>query len=80
MQGMNTFFVNFMTKISSIVDPKQQSEIFAYTLAPTLPNTPSTANDPKIWSLYFDGSKSKEGAGVPCVLIDPTGNKTFIVC
>jgi ribonuclease HI len=33
-----------------------------------------------IWSLYFDGSKSKEGAGARCVLIDPAGNKTLITC
>jgi ribonuclease HI len=34
----------------------------------------------EIWSLYFDGSKSHEGVGVGCVLIDPKGNKTFISC
>jgi hypothetical protein len=32
----------------------------------------------QIWSLYSDGSKSKEGANARCVLIDPIGNKTFI--
>jgi hypothetical protein len=79
-QGMNTFFGNFMTEISSITDPGQQSEVTAYTQTPSLSNTPSTANDAQIWSLYFDGSKSREGAGVGCVLIDPTGNKTFIAC
>ena len=41
---------------------------------------PSTFDDAQIWSLYFDGSKSKEGARVYCVLIDPTSNKTFISC
>jgi ribonuclease HI len=34
----------------------------------------------QIWSLYFDGSKSKEGAGAGCVIIDPIGNKTLIAC
>ena len=34
----------------------------------------------QIWSLYFDGSKSKEGAGAGCVIIDPAGNKTLIAC
>ena len=34
----------------------------------------------EICSLYFDGSKSREGVGVGCVLIDPKGNKTFISC
>jgi ribonuclease HI len=79
-QGMNTFFGNFMTEISSITDPEQQSEVTTYTQAPASPNTPNIANDAQIWSLYFDGSKSREGAGVGCVLIDPTGNKTFIAC
>ena len=32
------------------------------------------------WTLYFDGSKSKEWAGVGCLLIDPKGNITCIVC
>ena len=35
---------------------------------------------PNIWTLYFDGSKKKEGAGVGCILIDPHGNKTMIAC
>jgi ribonuclease HI len=77
---MNTFFGHFRTEISSITDLEQQSEVTAYTQTPTLPNTPNTANDAQIWSLYFDGSKSTEGVGADCVLIDPTGNKTFIVC
>jgi ribonuclease HI len=34
----------------------------------------------EFWSLYFDGSKSREGVGVGCLLIDPKGNKTFISC
>jgi ribonuclease HI len=34
----------------------------------------------QIWSLYFDGSKSKERAGVGCIIIDPVGNKTLLAC
>jgi ribonuclease HI len=34
----------------------------------------------QIWSLYFDGSKSKEGASAGCVIMDPAGNKTLIAC
>ena len=30
------------------------------------------------WKLYFDGSKSNEGAGAGCVLISPDGNKTML--
>jgi ribonuclease HI len=39
---------------------------------------PNTVDEAHIWSLYFDGSKSKEGVGAGCILIDPTSNKTFI--
>jgi ribonuclease HI len=39
---------------------------------------PNTDDEAHIWSLYFDGSKSKEGVGAGCVLIDPMGNKTLI--
>ena len=33
-----------------------------------------------IWTLYFDGAKSKEGAGAGCLLVEPQGNKTCIAC
>jgi ribonuclease HI len=48
------------------------------TQSAVLPNVSNTANEAHIWSLYFDASKSKEGVGAGCVLIDPTGNKTLI--
>jgi hypothetical protein len=28
---------------------------------------------PQVWTLYFDGSKSKEGSGAGCILIHPKG-------
>jgi hypothetical protein len=80
MQGMNTFFGNFMTEISPITNPGQQSKVMAYTQTLALPNVPNTVDEAQIWSLYFDRSKSKEGVGAGCLLIDPTGNKTFIAC
>ena len=36
--------------------------------------------DPNIWTLYFDGSKNKEGEGVGCLVIDLHGNRTMIAC
>ena len=36
--------------------------------------------NPSIWTLYFDGSRNKEGEGAGCLLIDPHGNKTMITC
>jgi hypothetical protein len=77
-QVTNTFFGNFMTEISSITKPEQQSEVTVYTQATNFSSTPNIANEEQIWSLYFDGYKSRDWAGVGCVLIDPTVNKTFI--
>jgi hypothetical protein len=48
MKGMNTFFGNFMTKISSITNPGKQYEVTTYTQTPTLPNIPSTVDDTQI--------------------------------
>jgi hypothetical protein len=36
--------------------------------------------DPNMWTLFFDGSKSLEGAGVGCILKYPKGRKTLIAC
>ena len=36
--------------------------------------------DPSMCTLYFDGSRNKEGAGVVCLLVDPHGNKMMIAC
>ena len=36
--------------------------------------------NPNIWTLYFDGSRNKEGAGASCLLIDPHGKKMMIAC
>jgi hypothetical protein len=44
-QGMNTFFGNFMTEISSFIDPGQQSKVTTYTQTSTLPSMSSTFND-----------------------------------
>jgi hypothetical protein len=58
---MNTFFGNFMTEISSITDPGQQSQVITYTQTTNFPSMPSTADDAQIWSLYFDESKKLRG-------------------
>ena len=34
----------------------------------------------RFWSLYFDGSKTQEGLGAGCILIDPYKNKHFLSC
>jgi ribonuclease HI len=80
VQGLDTFFGNFMAETSAITNPEQQSEIVAY-VQPTVSTQRSHAPDEhQIWSLYLDGSKSKEGAGAGCVIIDLASNKTLIAC
>jgi len=34
----------------------------------------------QVWTLYFDGSKSQEGSGAGCILIDPKGKQNFLSC
>ena len=34
----------------------------------------------EFWLLYFDGSKTQEGLGADCILIDPENNKKFLSC
>jgi hypothetical protein len=60
MQGMNNFFGKFMAETSPITDLEQQSELMTCTQSTTLSNVPNIADEDQIWSLYFDGSKSKE--------------------
>jgi ribonuclease HI len=35
---------------------------------------------PHIWTLCFDGSKSQEGSGARCILINPKGRRYFLSC
>jgi ribonuclease HI len=80
VQGMDTFFGNFMAEASPIINPEQQSEIVAYMQPTTSIQQSHVPDGNQIWSLYFDGSKSKEGASAGCIIIDPAGNKTLIAC
>ena len=34
----------------------------------------------RFWVLYFDGSKTQEGSGHGCILIDRENNKHFLSC
>jgi hypothetical protein len=55
VQGMDTFFGNFMAEASPIINPEQQSEIVAY-MQPTASMQRSHVPDGnQILSLYFDG-------------------------
>jgi hypothetical protein len=67
VQGMETFFDNFMAEASPIINPEQQSEIVAYMQPIASMQRSHVPDKNQIWSLYFDSSKSKEGAGPGCV-------------
>ena len=64
--------------LSSTIPPNMQLEF--------LPLPPANANEPcsidvntlsidvtinEIWTLYYDGFKTKDGVGVVCILMDP---------
>jgi ribonuclease HI len=80
VQGMDTFFGNFMAETSAITNPEQQSKIVTYMQPIASTQQPHAPDKNQIWSLYFDGSKSKEGASAGCVIIDLAGNKNLIAC
>jgi ribonuclease HI len=80
VQGMDTFFGNFMAEVSPINNPQQQSEIMACKQPTVFIQQSCEPDGNQIWSLYFDGSKSKEGAGAGCIIIDLAGNKTLLAC
>jgi ribonuclease HI len=80
VQGMDTYFGNFTAEVSTSNDPQQSSEIKTFTQPTTSIQKSCEPDENQIWSLYFDGSKSKEGAGAGCIIIDPAGNKTLLTC
>ena len=41
---------------------------------------PELDNKEDFWTSHLDGSKTKEGVEVACILIDPIKNKTLIAC
>ena len=81
----DTFFGDFPIEESPVPDDVV-SELFFYT------HEPAPRDEGKVltvlelnkkedlWTLHFDGSKTKEGARVGCVLVDPKKNKTLITC
>ena len=80
---VDSFFGNLEAETSSVQDPEQHSKVFHFTqISDEIPvrNTTHLDLNDGLWSLYFDGSKSKEGAGAGCLLIDPFGKRYFVAC
>ena len=81
----DTFFRDFLVEESPVPE-NVVSKLMFYGHEPkprddekTL-TTLENKNKEDCWTLYFDGSKTKEGVGICCVLIDPKKNKTLITC
>ena len=81
----DTFFRYFPTKKSPILGNVISELMFCdHEPIPRDDEKASTVsqNEKKedLWTLYFDESKTKEGTGVGCMLIDLKKNKTLIAC
>ena len=78
---VDSFFGNLEDESSSVQDPKQQFEVYHFTQVldeiPVLNAAHLDLNN-GLWSLYFDGSKSKEGAGAGCLLIYSHRKRYFV--
>jgi hypothetical protein len=81
----DTFFGDLPAKESPVSD-NTILELLFYTHEPYLSDerreisAPELGEKEEFWTLHFDGSKTKEGARLGCVLIDPEKNKTLIAC
>ena len=84
----DTFFGDLPADVSPIENEQKHSQVthltsvpFSSTIVHNVYNVNSNFRiDPIVWTLFFERSRSKEGAGVGCVLIDPKGIKTMIAC
>lgn len=82
---IDTFFGDFPAETSPV--PKNTIlEILFCTHEPTPRDEECETNLPEFnpgedfWTLNFDGSKTKDGAGAGCASVDPEKNKTLIAC
>ena len=58
----------------ALVTEEQVTSVSHSTGTPPLPITPKEPES-DIWTLYYDGSKTHDGAGAGCILLDPHKNK-----
>ena len=84
----DTFFRDLPAYVSPIENEQKHSQVthltcisFSSTVVHNVYNVNANFRiDPVVWTLFFDGSRSKEGVGTTCVLIDPKGIKMMISC
>ena len=81
--SVDSFLRNFNAHTSPYLEHSvlSQVEIFSRTDSSKCINfLDSLVNKSLFWKLFFDGSKSNEGAGARCVLISPEGDKIMLIC
>lgn len=81
--SVDSFLGNFNAHTSPYLENSvlSQVEIFSQTDDSKCFNfLYNPINTSLFWKLYFDGSKSNEGAGVGCVLISPDGKNIMLTC
>ena len=84
----DSYFCNFLADSSPNDNADRLSQIDNYTFVPftgEIVHNVYNVNtnfrlDFSSWTLFFYGSKSKDGAGASCVFMDPKGTKWMIAC
>ena len=80
---VDSFLGNFNAHTSPYLENSvlSQVEIFSQTdSSKCVDFLDKPVNTSLFWKLFFDGSKSNEGAGGGCMLISPEGNKIMLTC
>jgi len=81
--SVDSFLGNFNAHTSPYLEHSVLSQVenFSQTDSSKCINfIDSPVNKSLFWKLFFDSSKSNEGAGAGCVLISLEGNKTMLTC
>ena len=81
--SVDSFLGNFNAHISPYLENSVVSQVENFSQtddSKCVSFLDNLVNTSLFWKLYFDGSKSNEGAGAGCVLISPDGNKTMLTC
>jgi len=79
--SVDSFLGNFNAHTSPYLEHSVLSQVenFSQTNSSKCINfIDNPINKSLFWKLFFDGSKSNEGAGIGCVLVSPKGNKTML--
>jgi len=81
--SIESFLGNFNAQNSPFLENSVKSQIENYSQTDSSKCT-NFVDKPIVnyvfWKLFFDGSKSNNGAGTGCILVSPKGEKTMLAC